>query len=113
LAILLDPRFRGGDKRNGSWRAFRVAGPTAFAEAGITHKDVYHLMIYDAFAHRPIYGPEDLGFVPRGEAGAFVAERDTAPGGKDQPLEKMIYLSECSSRTEFRAAIAGKLPHPS
>jgi hypothetical protein len=33
-----------------SSRAFRVAGPTAFAEAGITHSDVDHLMIYDAFA---------------------------------------------------------------
>src|SRR5215470_12956881 len=65
-----------------SSRAFRVAGPTAFAEAGITHKDVDHLMIYDAFAHLPIYGLEDLGFVPRGKAGAFIAERNTAPGGK-------------------------------
>jgi len=70
-----------------SSRAFRVAGPTAFAEAGITHSDVDHLMIYDApgslpgasFAHLPIYGLEDLGFVPRGEAGAFIAERNTAP----------------------------------
>ena len=65
-----------------SSRAFRVAGPTAFAEAGITHNDVDHLMIYDAFAHLPIYGLEDLGFVPRGEAGAFIAEHNTAPGGK-------------------------------
>jgi len=65
-----------------SSRAFGVAGPTAFAEAGITHKDVDHLMIYDAFAHLPIYGLEDLGFVPKGEAGAFIAERNTAPGGK-------------------------------
>jgi len=39
-------------------------------------------MIYDAFAHLPIYGLEDLGFVERGEAGAFIAERNTAPGGK-------------------------------
>ena len=44
-----------------SSRAFRVAGPTAFREAGITHKDVDHLMIYDAFAHLPLYGLEDLG----------------------------------------------------
>jgi hypothetical protein len=65
-----------------SSRAFRVAGPKAFAEAVITHSDVDHLMIYDAFAHLPIYGLEDLGFVPRGEAGAFIAERNTAPGGK-------------------------------
>jgi len=63
-------------------RAFRVAGPAAFAEAGIAHDDVDHLMIYDAFAHLPIYGLEDLGFVGRGEAGAFVAGRNTAPGGR-------------------------------
>ena len=31
--------------------------------------DVDHLMVYDAFAHLPIYGLEDLGFVGRGEAG--------------------------------------------
>ncbi len=65
-----------------SSRAFRVAGPTAFKEAGITHKDVDHLMIYDAFAHLPLYGLEDLGFVGRGEAGAFIAERNTAIGAK-------------------------------
>jgi len=65
-----------------SSRAFSVAGPTAFREAGITHKDVDHLMIYDAFAHLPIYGLEDLGFVGRGEGAAFIAERHTAPGGK-------------------------------
>src|SRR3954469_23703716 len=65
-----------------SSRAFRVAGLKAFAEAGITHSEVDHLMIYDAFAHLPIYGLEDLGFVARGEAGAFIAERNTAPGGK-------------------------------
>jgi acetyl-CoA acetyltransferase len=59
-----------------SSRAFRVAGPTALAEAGITHKDVDHLMIYDAFAHLPIYGLEDLGFMPKGEAGDFIAERN-------------------------------------
>ena len=65
-----------------SSRAFRVAGPTAFAEAGITHKDVDHLMIYDAFAHLPIYGLEDLGFCKKGEAASFIWERNTAPGGK-------------------------------
>jgi acetyl-CoA acetyltransferase len=39
-------------------------------------------MIYDAFAHLPLFGLEDLGFVPRGESGRFIAERNTAPGGK-------------------------------
>ena len=68
-----------------SSRAFRVAGPTAFAEAGITRNDVDHLVIYDAFAHLPVYGLEDLGFVPRGEAGAFIAARNTAPGVPGRP----------------------------
>ena len=65
-----------------SSRAFSVAGPTAFREAGIKHSDVDHLMIYDAFAHLPLLGLEDLGFVPRGEAGRFIAERNTVPGSK-------------------------------
>ena len=63
-------------------RAFRDAGAQAFAEAGIEHADVDHLMIYDAFAHLPIYGLEDLGFVGRGEAPAFIEERNTAPAGR-------------------------------
>src|SRR6185437_8910179 len=65
-----------------SSRAFSVAGPTAFKEAGITHKDVDHLMIYDAFAHLPLYGLEDLGFVGRGEAAQFIWEGNTRANGK-------------------------------
>jgi acetyl-CoA acetyltransferase len=62
-------------------RAFRQAGHRAFAEAGITTDDVDHLMIYDAFAHVPIYGLEALGFVKKGDAGPFIAEGNTEPGG--------------------------------
>jgi len=65
-----------------SSRAFRVAGKKAFEEAGIAHEDVDHLMIYDAFAHLPLYGLEDLGFCKPGEAAAFIGARNTAPGGK-------------------------------
>jgi acetyl-CoA acetyltransferase len=63
-------------------KAFRVSGKKAFDEAGIQHADVDHLMIYDAFAHLPIYGLEDLGFCGRGEAGDFIAGRNTAIGGR-------------------------------
>ena len=62
--------------------AFRVAGPTAMQMAGISHADVDHLMIYDAFAHLPLYGLEDLGFCKRGEAKDFIWEGNTRPGGK-------------------------------
>ena len=62
--------------------AFQVSSKQAFQEAEAKHDDVDHLMVYDAFAHLPIYGLEDLGFVPRGEAGAFIEEGHTSPGGK-------------------------------
>jgi acetyl-CoA acetyltransferase len=65
-----------------SSKAFRVSGKKAFAEAGISHDEVDHLMIYDAFSHLPLYGLEDLGFCKPGEAAAFIRERNTAPGGK-------------------------------
>ncbi|HPA37109.1 MAG TPA: hypothetical protein PLV04_00075 [Phenylobacterium sp.] len=65
-----------------SSKAFRVSGKKAFETAGITHADVDHLMIYDAFAHLPLYGLEDLGFCEPGEAAGFIRDRNTAIGGK-------------------------------
>jgi len=65
-----------------SSKAFRVSGKKAFDEAGIKHSDVDHLMIYDAFAHLPVYGLEDLGFCDKGEGAAFIREGNTRPGGK-------------------------------
>ncbi|GAB2986439.1 thiolase [Amycolatopsis acidiphila] len=61
--------------------AFCRSSRDAFAEARIGVGDVDHVMIYDAFAHVPIYGLEDMGFVGRGEAGPFIAEGHTSPGG--------------------------------
>jgi len=66
----------------GSFEAFRRAGAEAFATAGVGHDDIDHLMAYDAFAHVPLYALEDLGFVGRGESGAFVADGHTRPGGR-------------------------------
>jgi acetyl-CoA acetyltransferase len=66
-------------------KAFRLSSQAAFAQARLGPADIDHLMIYDAFAHLPIYGLEDLGFVDRGEAGAFIAEGHTSPGG-DLPM---------------------------
>ncbi|MDP3298801.1 MAG: thiolase domain-containing protein [Phenylobacterium sp.] len=63
-------------------KAVRVSGKKAFDEAGISHADVDHLMIYDAFAHLPLYGLEDLGFCKPGEAKDFINGRNTAIGGK-------------------------------
>lgn len=61
--------------------AFARSSALAFGQARLGPRDIDHLMIYDAFAHLPIYALEDCGFVGRGEAGAFIAEGHTRPGG--------------------------------
>jgi acetyl-CoA acetyltransferase len=65
-----------------SYRAFRDASRDAMAEAGLTHADIDHLMIYDAFAHVPLYGLEDAGFVGKGEAVDFIRSGATGPSGQ-------------------------------
>jgi acetyl-CoA acetyltransferase len=61
--------------------AARVTGPEAFRMAGVSHGDIDHLMLYDAFSHTPMYGLEALGFVKPGESGPWFAEMNSAPGG--------------------------------
>src|ERR1700730_16068630 len=72
-----------------SSKAFRVSGKKAFDEAGISHADVDHLMIYDAFAHLPFYGLEDLGFCKPGEAAGFIKDRNTAPPSRGKEGGKL------------------------
>ena len=64
-----------------SFGAFRRSSAEAFESSGVTPADVGHLMLYDAFAHVPLYMLEDLGFVGRGESGGFIADGHTRPGG--------------------------------
>lgn len=65
-----------------TFRAFREASAEAMRTGGIAHADVDHLMIYDAFAHLPLYGLEDMGFLKPGEAVDFIRSGATSPGGK-------------------------------
>jgi acetyl-CoA acetyltransferase len=65
----------------GSFGAFRRASAEAFATAEVGHADIDHFMGYDAFAHLPLYMLEDVGFVGRGESGAFIADGHTRKGG--------------------------------
>jgi hypothetical protein len=79
-AEALDPRFAGRRKKNVPAHLPRRR-PHGLAEAGITHQDVDHLIIYDApcllpgasFAHLPIYGLEDLSL-------------GRPPGGRSRPM---------------------------
>jgi acetyl-CoA acetyltransferase len=58
-----------------------VSGPRAFAAAGITPSDVDVLMAYDSFTITALLHLEDLGFVAKGDAGGFIEDGHTAPGG--------------------------------
>jgi len=57
------------------------SGRAAFAQAGLTADDVDVVELYDAFTINPLLCLEDLGFCGRGEAGDFVLEGRTSPGG--------------------------------
>jgi len=54
----------------------------AYAMAGIGTDDIDMLQVYDAFTINTILLLEDLGFVPKGDGGPFVAEGQIAPGGR-------------------------------
>jgi acetyl-CoA acetyltransferase len=61
--------------------AAKESGARAFAQAGLTPKDVDVAELYDAFTINTILFLEDLGFVPKGEGGRFVESGAIAPGG--------------------------------
>ena len=58
------------------------SGQRAYAMAGVTAKDIDHLMVYDAFTINTLLFLEDLGFCAKGEAGALVSSGAISPGGR-------------------------------
>ncbi len=59
----------------------RLAGEKAYAMAGVGPKDIDTAQVYDAFTYCILLQLEQYGFVGEGEAGAFVKDGQTAPGG--------------------------------
>jgi acetyl-CoA acetyltransferase len=59
----------------------RLAGDRAFAIAGVTHRDIQHVMLYDAFTSGPPIMLESLGFAKPGEGVHCFAEGRSTPGG--------------------------------
>ena len=72
MAARADILDTGGDR----------SAAAAFTRAGLTPADVDLAMIYDSFTIAPLIALEALGFCAPGEAGAFVAEGHTGPGGR-------------------------------
>jgi acetyl-CoA acetyltransferase len=58
------------------------SGADAFATAGLRPDEIDCAQIYDSFTITVLTALESLGFCGRGEAGAFVADGNLAPGGR-------------------------------
>jgi len=57
-----------------------ISGPLAFAEAGVTPRDIQYASIYDSFTITVIIQLEDLGFCKKGEGGRFVENGNLISG---------------------------------
>lgn len=97
LVLSRDPapgavRVRASVVRGGERRVFGdpltghpvtvTAGRAAFEAASLGPADVHVAEVHDAFAIAAIVHLEDLGFVPRGEAAAFIERGETALEGR-------------------------------
>ncbi|MFH8260281.1 thiolase C-terminal domain-containing protein [Streptomyces roseolus] len=60
-----------------------VSGRLAFERAGVTPADIDVAEIYDAFTYMTLVTLEDLGFCPKGEGGAYVADEAAVPFNTD------------------------------
>ncbi|RAI60083.1 thiolase domain-containing protein [Roseicella frigidaeris] len=56
------------------------SGPAAFAEAGVTPKDIKYASVYDSFTITVLIQLEDLGFCEKGQGGKFVADGNLISG---------------------------------
>ena len=59
----------------------RESGGRALEMAGVTPSDIDVLELYDSFTITVLLALEDLGFAPKGEGGALVADGRLGPGG--------------------------------
>lgn len=62
--------------------AYSESGKEAFEMAGVNVNNVDIVEFYDGYPIFPLLSLEGLGFCKRGEAGAFVQDGNTWPGGK-------------------------------
>ena len=65
---------RGGNDLDLTYSGAVWSGPAAFAEAGVTPKDMKYASIYDSFTITVLMQLEDLGFCKKGDGGKFVVK---------------------------------------
>ncbi len=60
--------------------AAKLSGMAAFAEAGLSPRDIRYASIYDSFTITVLVQLEDLGFCEKGQGGRFVADGQLIAG---------------------------------
>jgi acetyl-CoA C-acetyltransferase len=56
------------------------SGAEAFAQAGVTPRDIKYASVYDSFTISVLIQLEDLGFCEKGQGGRFVADGNLISG---------------------------------
>src|SRR5262249_14232229 len=64
-----------------AFRAVQLAGEKAYKMAGVTPADIEFAELHDCFTIAEIIAMEDLGFIPKGEGGPYVASGATCIAG--------------------------------
>jgi acetyl-CoA C-acetyltransferase len=62
------------------------SGKAAFAEAGVTPKDIKYASLYDSFTITVLMQLEDLGFCEKGQGGRFVMDGNLIAGHGSLPV---------------------------
>ena len=74
------PKHQMGGQVDLTYSGARWSGPAAFAEAGVTPKDIKYASIYDSFTITVLMQLEDLGFCEKGQGGKFVSDGNLISG---------------------------------
>jgi acetyl-CoA C-acetyltransferase len=80
------PKHQMGGKVDLTYSGAVWSGPPAFAEAGVTPKDIKYASIYDSFTITVIMQLEDLGFCEKGQGGRFVSDGNLIAGTGKLPF---------------------------
>ena len=80
------PRGQGGGYASITETGAAASGAAAFAQAGVTPADIRYASLYDSFTITVLVQLEDLGFCPKGTAGAFAAEGGLIAGQGRLPV---------------------------
>jgi len=86
VAVMASAQTRGSARIAGhpdlcTFDATVMAAQAAYAQAGISAKDVDFVELHDCFSIAEIIDTEDLGIVPRGHGGGYALEGRTRVGG--------------------------------